>query len=110
MAPIVLDASGNAVPIKTPPSVMATAMSSAEKALDAAILRFEARNPRSRELHELATLSMPGGNTRTQLYTSPSSIYMKSGRGYQVMSEDGHMSVSAWLRNTDTLTDGPQIH
>ncbi len=53
---------------------------------------------------------MPGGNTRTQLYTSPSSIYMKSGRGYQVMSEDGHMSVSAWLRNTDTLTDGPQIH
>src|SRR3569833_2033881 len=62
----------------------------AQDALDAALARFAARNPRSRELHELAISSMPGGNTRTQLHTSPYPVCMKSGKGYQVTSEDGH--------------------
>ena len=65
------------------------ALVSAEDALDAAIARYTAANPRSQELHELATGSMPGGNTRTQLHTSPFPLCMRSGKDYQVTSEDG---------------------
>ncbi len=75
-------------------SVNVTSACPAQDALDAALARFEARNPRSWELHQLATTSMPGGNTRTQLHTSPFPVCMKSGRGYQVTSEDGHTLVS----------------
>ncbi|KAF3766811.1 PLP-dependent transferase [Cryphonectria parasitica EP155] len=64
---------------------------SAEDALDAAIARFKARNPCSEALYRQAVESLPGGNTRTQLYTFPFPVYMKSGQGYQVTSEDGHI-------------------
>lgn len=67
----------------------ATAAASAQEALDAAIARYVAANPKSQALHELATGSMPGGNTRTQLHTSPFPLCMRSGKGYQVTSEDG---------------------
>ncbi|EKJ78039.1 hypothetical protein NXS19_001463 [Fusarium pseudograminearum] len=59
--------------------------------LDAAIDRYVARNPRSKALHEEALKSMPGGNTRTVLHTSPFPVAIKSGQGYQVTSEDGHV-------------------
>ncbi|CAN8101990.1 unnamed protein product [Discula destructiva] len=59
-------------------------------ALEAAIGRFKARNPRSLELHQQAVQSMPGGNTRAQMYTFPFPVVMKSGDGYQVTSEEGH--------------------
>lgn len=61
----------------------------AQHALDAAIARYMAANPRSLHLHQLATESMPGGNTRTQLHTSPFPLCMRSGKGYQLTSEDG---------------------
>jgi glutamate-1-semialdehyde 2,1-aminomutase len=61
-----------------------------QAALDAAIERFVARNPRSSELYIAATKSMPGGNTRTLLYTKPFPVLLKYGRGYEVTSEDGH--------------------
>lgn len=67
----------------------------AEAALQAAIARFRARNPRSEELHVQALESMPGGNTRAQMYTYPFPVCMKSGRGYQVTSEDGHTYVGS---------------
>lgn len=57
-------------------------------ARDAALSNFINRNPRSRKLQSQATQSMPGGNTRNQLYTSPFPVFMKSARGYQVTSED----------------------
>lgn len=63
----------------------------APAALEAAIARFKARNPRSQELHQLALGSMPGGNTRAQMYTFPFPVCMKSGQGYQVTSEDSHV-------------------
>ncbi|KAJ3543067.1 hypothetical protein NM208_g3773 [Fusarium decemcellulare] len=58
--------------------------------LDAATARYIARNPRSKTLHEEAVKAMPGGNTRTVLHASPFPVVMKSGKGYQVTSEDGH--------------------
>jgi glutamate-1-semialdehyde 2,1-aminomutase len=60
-----------------------------EDVLEDAKLRFTEQNQRSKSLHEEATKSLPGGNTRTVLHTSPFPVYMKSGKGYQVVSEDG---------------------
>jgi glutamate-1-semialdehyde 2,1-aminomutase len=63
--------------------------------LDAATTQYVTRNPRSKALHEEAIKSMPGGNTRTVLYASPFPVVIKSGKGYQVTSEDGHTQVSS---------------
>ncbi|KAH8912098.1 PLP-dependent transferase [Coniochaeta sp. PMI_546] len=60
-------------------------------AVQAAAARFSARNPRSAALHAEAVNSMPGGNTRTTLHTSPFPVYMKSGKDFRVTSEDGHV-------------------
>jgi glutamate-1-semialdehyde 2,1-aminomutase len=60
-------------------------------AIDAAISRYETANPVSKGLHLKAVESLPGGNTRTAIFTAPFPVYMKSGKGYQVTSEDGNM-------------------
>ncbi|KAM0459117.1 hypothetical protein ACHAO4_002508 [Trichoderma viride] len=61
------------------------------QALEEAKARYVVRNAKSKILHEEATKSFPGGNTRTVLHTSPFPISMKSGKGYQLTSEDGHI-------------------
>jgi glutamate-1-semialdehyde 2,1-aminomutase len=61
------------------------------QALEEAKARYVVRNAKSKILHEEATKSFPGGNTRTVLHTSPFPISMKSGKGYQLTSEDGHV-------------------
>lgn len=63
--------------------------------LEAATTRYVHHNLRSKALHEEAIKSMPGGNTRTVLHASPFPIVIKSGKGYQVTSEDGHTQVSS---------------
>lgn len=60
------------------------------EALDAAKVRFVERNKESLLLHEEAVKSLPGGNTRSLLHTAPFPVFLKSGDGYQVVSEDGH--------------------
>ncbi|EMD91631.1 hypothetical protein COCC4DRAFT_128612 [Bipolaris maydis ATCC 48331] len=59
-------------------------------ALEAAKQRFAKRNPVSLKLHEEASKRLPGGNTRSVLHTAPFPIFLKTGKGYQVTSEDGH--------------------
>lgn len=63
-------------------------------ALVAASSRFEQNNPTSRKQHEIAVKSLPGGNTRTLLHTSPFPLSMKNGKGPYVFDEDGHKLVS----------------
>lgn len=63
-------------------------------AVEAAKQRYTQANPTSQALHEEATQSLPGGNTRTVLHAGPFPIYMKSGKNYQVTSEDGKTYVS----------------
>ncbi|KAG5788935.1 hypothetical protein H9Q69_011995 [Fusarium xylarioides] len=58
--------------------------------LEAATTRYIGRNPRSKALHDEALKSMPGGNTRTVLHASPFPVVIKSGKGHQITSEDGH--------------------
>jgi glutamate-1-semialdehyde 2,1-aminomutase len=63
---------------------------STNEALEAAKHRFTKRNTKSSHLHEEASQRLPGGNTRSVLYTAPFPVFLKSGTGYQVTSEDGH--------------------
>ncbi|KAF4991104.1 hypothetical protein FGRMN_8040 [Fusarium graminum] len=58
--------------------------------LDQATARYIKCNPRSKALHDEAVKSMPGGNTRTVLHASPFPVVIKSGKGHQLTSEDGH--------------------
>jgi len=60
-------------------------------AVAAAKQRFVERNPISGKLFEEATKYLPGGNTRTLLYSAPFPVYMKKGENYQVTDEDGHV-------------------
>jgi len=61
-----------------------------EAALEAARARFVLRNPTSLKLHQEALNRLPGGNTRSLLYTAPFPIYIKSGSEHRVFDEDGH--------------------
>lgn len=58
--------------------------------LAAAQERFVQNNPSSRELHEKAIGFFPGGTTRSHLQTYPFPLRAKSGKGYQLLDEDGH--------------------
>jgi glutamate-1-semialdehyde 2,1-aminomutase len=51
---------------------------------------YLARTPRSRELFERATASMPGGSTRTTVYTAPYPPYVAAGEGLVVRDVDGN--------------------
>lgn len=65
-----------------------------QSALAAAAERYVSRNQESKELHDEAVKTFPGGNTRTVLHTNPFPLCMKSGKGYQVFSEDGDTYVA----------------
>ncbi|CCC05315.1 hypothetical protein SMACR_08629 [Sordaria macrospora] len=62
----------------------------AAQALAAAQFRYVANNPISKKQHEHAVESLPGGNTRTLLHTSPFPLCMRHGEGTFVWAEDGH--------------------
>jgi glutamate-1-semialdehyde 2,1-aminomutase len=61
--------------------------------LDLARAKYVRQNPRSEALHAEALNSLPGGNTRAVLHADPFPLYIKSGRGYQVTTEDDKMCV-----------------
>jgi len=50
---------------------------------------YLARTPRSRELFERATGSLPGGSTRTTVYTAPYPPYIAAGSGLRITDVDG---------------------
>ena len=52
---------------------------------------YLARTPRSRELFERATGSLPGGSTRTTVYTAPYPPYIASGSGLRIRDVDGNV-------------------
>src|SRR3954469_1774350 len=51
---------------------------------------FLARTPRSRALFERATASLPGGSTRTTVYTAPYPPYIDHGEGIRIHDVDGN--------------------
>jgi len=72
--------------------------------LDAAIARFVDSHPRSQELHASALLSLPGGNTRTALFTAPFPIFVARGDGYKIWDEDGNQYVPTRPMNEQHVT------
>jgi hypothetical protein len=57
-------------------------------------VRFAQRYPKSKDLHEQALKSLPGGNTTSLLFTTPFPVSMKSGEGYKVTDDGGHTQVA----------------
>jgi glutamate-1-semialdehyde 2,1-aminomutase len=51
---------------------------------------YVARTPRSREMFVRATASLPGGSTRTTVYTAPYPPYIESGSGLWIRDLDGN--------------------
>jgi glutamate-1-semialdehyde 2,1-aminomutase len=51
---------------------------------------YVARTPRSRRLFERATASLPGGSTRTTVYTAPYPPYVESGSALWIRDVDGN--------------------
>jgi glutamate-1-semialdehyde 2,1-aminomutase len=61
-----------------------------ELKLEAATKRYVQMHPKSQELFQTALSSLPGGNTRTTLYTAPFPISLARGETYQLFDEDGN--------------------
>jgi glutamate-1-semialdehyde 2,1-aminomutase len=57
---------------------------------DLVIERYLARTPRSRELFERATRSLPGGSTRTTVFAPPYPPYVTGGSGSHLRDADGN--------------------
>lgn len=60
-----------------------------QAALDEAHARYTEANPRSLAQHQRAAKVLPGGNTRTVLFSDPFPITLESARGCRVRSLDG---------------------
>ncbi|WP_395687242.1 aspartate aminotransferase family protein [Aestuariivirga sp.] len=60
-----------------------------DEALAEASAAFAARHPKSLALHERATAVMPGGNTRTVLFTSPFPLRVEHAAGAEITDADG---------------------
>ena len=65
-------------------------MQTLDEALAGAIEGFAGKRPKSRDLHERARAVMPGGNTRTVLFTQPFPIRAAIGDGAFITDVDGH--------------------
>lgn len=76
-------------------SALSPGKQAAQAALGAAEARFVVNNPFSKAKHDLALGSLPGGNTRTLLHTSPFPLCMKQGKEAYVWDLDGHKYASS---------------
>lgn len=65
-------------------------MQQVEAALDEAKATFTARRPKTRAMHERAAHVMPGGNTRTVLFTAPFPLRVERAEGARITDIDGH--------------------
>lgn len=65
-------------------------MQNIDAALDDAKTRFAQKRPRTKAMHERAAEVMPGGNTRTVLFTAPFPIRIETAEGARLTDVDGH--------------------
>ena len=66
------------------------AMADIDATLDAAKASFTAKRPKTDAMHERAAAVMPGGNTRTVLFTVPFPLRVETGEGATITDIDGH--------------------
>ena len=62
-----------------------------DQAVAEAEAAFRLANPNSADVHERATASMPGGNTRTVLHYTPFPLAFAKGEGARLTDVDGHV-------------------
>jgi glutamate-1-semialdehyde 2,1-aminomutase len=65
-------------------------MTDIDATLDAAKASFTAKRPKTHAMHERAAAVMPGGNTRTVLFTVPFPLRVEKGEGATITDIDGH--------------------
>ncbi len=65
-------------------------MPNLDDALDFAIKNFVAKRPKTSVLHDRAKAVMPGGNTRTVLFSAPFPLRIERAEGSQLFDVDGH--------------------
>ena len=65
-------------------------MADIDATLDAAKASFTAKRPKTHAMHERAAAVMPGGNTRTVLFTVPFPLRVEKGEGATITDIDGH--------------------
>ena len=65
-------------------------MANIDATLDAAKATFTAKRPKTHAMHERAAAVMPGGNTRTVLFTVPFPLRVEKGEGATITDVDGH--------------------
>jgi len=73
--------------------------------LEEVVVEYTARNPRSRDMHERALSSLPGGNTRSGVNIDPFPIYAASGEGVCLEDLDGHRLLD-FVNNASSLILG----
>lgn len=71
-----------------------------QKSLESLVTEYKKRNRLSREMFERAKKSLPGGNTRTGVYTDPFPIYADQGEGAHLIDLDGHRLLDFVNNNT----------
>jgi glutamate-1-semialdehyde 2,1-aminomutase len=67
--------------------------SSLDEALDQAIAQYVAKRPKTEAMHARASAVMPGGNTRTVLFSKPFPIRIDKAEGCHLTDIDGHSYV-----------------
>ncbi|PZF76861.1 aspartate aminotransferase family protein [Aestuariivirga litoralis] len=65
-------------------------MADVEAALDHAKAQFAAKRPKTHAMHKRAAHVMPGGNTRTVLFTAPFPLRVETASGSTITDIDGH--------------------
>lgn len=65
-------------------------MTPLEELLATAVFGFAEKRPKTRALHERAKAVMPGGNTRSVLYTAPFPVRAEKAEGATITDVDGH--------------------
>lgn len=65
-------------------------MQNIDAALDEAKSDFAAKRPKTRAMHDRAAQVMPGGNTRTVLFTAPFPLRVEKAAGATITDIDGH--------------------
>ena len=73
------------------------------RAGDAIRERYLARTPRSRELFERATRSIPGGSTRTTVFSAPYPPFLDRGEGAHTWDVDGNRYLDLLMNYTSLI-------
>jgi glutamate-1-semialdehyde 2,1-aminomutase len=63
---------------------------SLDQELEIAVALFRSRRPKTEALHDRAKLVMPGGNTRSVLFSAPFPIRVERAEGQRLFDVDGH--------------------